>query len=521
MGEVKEECGIAAVFCPENSPDKDMAVQYIYKMLLSLQNRGQLSAGLTTFNESNKTLLSTYKNIGSVNEVFKTSRPYKTKEIFEKLKGNRGIGHVRYATSGLDDPAYAQPFERIHGRRWKWFSFCFNGNLANFSELKRNLLEKTDYHLIKNTDTEIIMHYIAHELRGTLKPNIGEVFNRLSEVFDGSYNCAFINSYGDMAIIRDPLGIKPLCYGYLGDVFLAASESNALINCGVKEIKDLQPGEAIIIEDEKVEIKRYAKTRKKSHCMFEWVYFANVCSTMDEQSVYLTRTRLGKNLAKVEFLDIKPGDPDYIVVPVPDTAKAAGDSYAYNLCLPSKEGIIRNRHVGRTFIESNSRSNKVKNKFTVLKEVVKGKKVILVDDSIVRGNTSKNIIKYIREEGEAKEVHMRITCPPIMCPCFYGIDMSTISELSAPRFCDSTPPFITKDTYSKLAKEINADSVLYLPIHLLVESIGKPSSELCLACLNGDYPTEGGKKLFQVAKKKLDEEKEENVDNVGCKRTYE
>jgi len=509
MGGPKEECGVAAVDIKEGSADEKKAVFYLYKMLLSMQGRGQLSAGITTYLPKSNNLLDTHKDLGVVNELFKTRYPMLSQKLFEKHESSRGIGHVRYATCGKDGKSYAQPFERKHGRKGKWFSICFNGNLANYSELKNELVKKHDYHIIYDTDTEIIMHYIARYLRSSSNVNLAKIFGKLSQNFDGSYNIAFINARGDLIVARDPLGFKPMVYGKKDGVTLVASESNALTNCGIMDFKTLNPGEMLHVHNGDIKIERFAKSEKKAFCMFEWVYFANAASSMEEKSVYLARRMLGKELAKLETEKI---DDDCVVVPVPDSAKPAGDSYAYHLGVPSSEGLIRNRFVGRTFIETSGRKDKIRNKFSVLKEVVKGKRVFLVDDSIVRGNTTKNIVKYIKEVGGAKEVHVRVSCPPIMCPCFYGIDMSTVAELFAPNFCskpgiDQLPEEVSK----KMAKAIGADSVIYQSISGLIRAIGLPKSDLCMACLNGNYPTCWGKKLY---KKSLKEKS-------SCKRAYE
>ena len=495
-GEVKDECGIAAAYVKENGDAGNKALFYIYKMLLNLQNRGQLSAGVTTYNKNRAELLSTYKGLGSVNEVFKTSSREASLKIFENYSGNKGIGHVRYATCGVEDANYAQPFERQHGRKWKWFSFCFNGNLANFVELKKNLMDKVDYHIIRNTDTEIIMHYLSRELKGSTKPKMEDIFSNISKKFDGAYNIAFINSYGDIAVVRDPIGFRPLCYGGNGEMFLAASESNAIANCGAHKIKSLEPGKMLLIQNGNIEVKQYTKSKKKAYCMFEWVYFSNVSSLINDRSVYVTRTNLGKEMAKLETEKISE---EHIVVPVPDTAKAAGDAMAYELGAPTKEGLIRNRYVGRTFIEGTGRDNLVENKYTALGSILKGKKVILVDDSIVRGSTSRQIVRYIKEVGKAKEVHLRVSCPPIMGPCFYGIDMSTVGELLAPRYEQEPKDALSEKACEKIKEDLGADSLIYQTIPGLVKAIGLPKNELCMACLNGEYPTPCGKKLYKEA----------------------
>ena len=506
---IGEECGIAAVYLENGSKDENAAF-YLYRMLLNMQNRGQLAAGITTYNKKRDQIINTYRNLGTVNEAFSTNNPIKTAYIFKKYSGDRGIGHIRYATFGKNEKSYAQPFERHHGKKFKWFSFAFNGNIANFQELKKELNEE-GYHLIQNTDTEAMMHYLSLEIRdsGGQKRGLTEVFSNLSKKFDGAYNIVFMNAEGEIAIVRDPMGFRPLCYGKNKDKTLIASESNALINCGITKFDSLEPGKIILIKDGKMEIKKFAECKRKAHCMFEWVYFANVSSVLNGKSVYITRTNLGKNLAKLETEKITK---EHIVVPVPDTAKAAGDSFAFALGLPSHEGLIRNRHVGRTFIENVNRSDKVKNKYTVQKEILKGKKVLLVDDSIVRGTTIGEIVKYIKDVGEAKEVHLRVSCPPIMCPCFYGIDMSTVRELFACRYFNELEhEFLPDEVLKKMAKEMGADSLIYQSVSGLIDAIGLPKEELCLACLNGDYPTEWGKKLYKESLKNKDKKK----------RTYE
>jgi len=494
--EANHNCAIAAVYIKDRN-DGNRALFYLYRLLLNQQNRGQLSAGVTTFNQSRFQILDTYKDLGTVNEVFKTSDRPSSLDIFKRYGGNKGIGHVRYATSGSEERNLAQPFERHHGRKWKWFSFCWNGNLANYTELKQHLMEKADYHITYDTDTEILMHYLARELRGSRKPDLVKVFTRLSQKIDGCYNIAFMNAFGEMVIMRDPYGFRPIVYGWKDDMFLVASESNALINCGVTEYKDLPPGHMIYIKEGNVQIVKYAESPKKAHCMFEWVYFANVSSVLEGKSVYITRTNLGKELARRETVKI---DKDFIVVPVPDTAKAAGDAMAYDLKLPSAEGLIRNRFVGRTFIEGSSREDRVQNKYTALKEILKGKKVLLVDDSLVRGTTTKELVHYIKKAGGAKEVHVRISCPPIRGPCFYGIDMSTVSELLIPKY-EGAPRSgeISNEILKKMAADIKADSVRYQTVNGLIKSIGKPAKDLCTACITGDYPTPWGKKLFKKA----------------------
>jgi len=271
----------------------------------------------------------------------------------------------------------------------------------------------------------------------------------------------------------------------------------ALLNLGfaADNIKSLEPGCAITIIDGEVKIERFAESPRSAHCFFEWIYFANVASTMDDRSVYLTRTRLGEELARLEPLKM---DDNTIVVPVPDTSKAAADSMAYRLNIPSREGLIRNRYSGRTFIEgASTRKNKAESKYTPLREVLEGKRVILVEDSIVRSTTMKVLLKRIRELGHAKEIHVRIACPPIVAPCFYGIDMSTIGELFAPKFLDNGN--LTIEAQDKMAKLLGADSLRYLPVSSIAHALKMAPTQLCQACVSGDYPTPVGRELYQIA----------------------
>src|SRR5262245_33709831 len=308
MDELHHECGIAAMYHLENPIPSRLAPvagpeqvsRLMPRMLLDLQNRGQLAAGLTTYNPAREKLLDTYKQIGTVIEAFRLNHQAKYENIMQEYAGRAAIGHVRYATCGANDRSYAQPFERHHGCKWKWFSFAFNGQLANFAELRDELLTLTDYHLTRNTDTEIIMHYLSHELRGETRPDLVQVFKNLTQKFDGAYNIVFLNGLGDMVIARDPRGFRPLCYAQDGPLFAAASESVPLLNLGFRDIRSLEPGEMIVIQDNRIRFERFAARQRPAHCFFEWIYFANVASTLDKRSVYLARAALGKELARQE-----------------------------------------------------------------------------------------------------------------------------------------------------------------------------------------------------------------------------
>jgi amidophosphoribosyltransferase len=505
MSELNHECGVAAIYhlsgrgtsplCPEQGPEE--VSRLLPRMLLDIQNRGQLSAGMTSFDPHRRQLIDTYKELGGVSEVFRLSHRGKYESLMKEYAGRAAIGHVRYATCGADDCSYAQPFERHHLQKHKWFSFAFNGQLANYQQLRHDIMAEGDSHLTRDNDTEIILHEISRELSGDRRPTLVEMWRSVAGRLDGAYSLALLNSLGDMLVVRDPLGIKPMCYAIEGPLFAAASESVALLNLGFQpeNIKSLLPGQAISISGDELEIHRFAESPRRAHCFFEWVYFANVASTMDKRSVYLSRKALGEELARLETATI---DEDTIVVPVPDTSKAAADAMAYRLNIPSREGLIRNRYTGRTFIEgTGSRMAKVESKYTPLREVLEGKRVLLVEDSIVRSTTMHVLISRIRDLGRAREIHVRVACPPIVAPCFYGIDMSTINELFAPKFLEDGA--LTVAAQARMAAQLGADSLRYLPVESIARAIGFDTDQLCQACITGEYPTPCGQKLYQIA----------------------
>ncbi len=519
MSDLFHECGVAAVYhlpgrgvnslYPDQGPEE--VSRLIPRMLLDIQNRGQLSAGFTTYNPRRNQLLDTYKDLGSVSEVFRLSHRGKFESLMRKYAGRAAIGQVRYATCGPEEKSYAQPFERHHVQKHKWFSFAFNGQLANYQELRQSLLEGGDNYLARDTDTEIIMHEIGRQLSENNRPSLIEIMRAIAAKFDGAYCLVLLNAVGDMIVARDPLGLRPLCYAIEGPLFAAASESVALVNLGFspENVKSLLPGQAITITNGELEIQTFARSPRRAHCFFEWIYFANVASTMDGRSVYLSRKALGEELARLETVPI---DRDTIVVPVPDTSKAAADSMAFKLGIPSLEGLIRNRYSGRTFIEgSGNRQRKVETKYTPLREVLEGKRVLLVEDSIVRSTTMKVLIKRIREMGRAREIHVRVACPPIVAPCFYGIDMSTISELFAPKFLNGEP--LSQGAQDDMARALGADSLRYLPVESIARAIGFDGDQLCQACLTGEYPSPAGRALYQIALA--------HNQNGQSKRTYE
>ena len=505
MSDLRHECGLAAIYhlpAAETSPlcpgqGQEDVSRLMPRMLLDIQNRGQLSAGMTAWHPDRSQLLATYKDVGSVSEVFRMSHRGKFESLMEQHAGRAAIGHVRYATCGAEDRGYAQPLERPHIQKRKWFAFGFNGQLANYPELRAEILATDDAHLARDNDTEVILHAIGRELSGTAEPSPADLLAAIARRFDGAWNLAILDACGRLIVARDPLGIRPLEYARLGPLVAACSESVALLNLGfpAESIRSLEPGTALVVEGDTIRIERFADTPARARCFFEWVYFANVASTMDDRSVYLSRKRLGEELAGLETV---PVDRDTVVVPVPDTSKAAADAMAYRLAIPSVEGLIRNRYTGRTFIDGAAgRRQKAETKYTPLREVLEGKRIFLVEDSIVRSTTMRVLLGRMRSLGRAREIHVRVACPPIVAPCFYGIDMSTIDELFAPEFLAGGP--LTAEAQQRMAAQLGADSLRYLPVESVARSIGFPPDELCQACLTGRYPTPAGERLYQIA----------------------
>ena len=523
-GELHHECGVAAVYHAVGQPVSTLApisgsvnsvARLIPRMLLDMQNRGQLAAGMTSYHPGRQALLETHKEVGTVAEAFRLNHRAKFEAIMQKHDGPAAIGHVRYATCGKEDRSYAQPFERAHGRKAKWFAFAFNGQLANYQELRQELLDKGDYHLKRDTDTEILMHAISYELQDQgARPDWAAMFARIAKKVDGAYNVVLLSATGELVVVRDPLGIRPLCIAENGPLFAAASESVPLSNLGFTGIRSLEPGTVAVVNEDGVRFERFAPAQKPAHCFFEWIYFANVASTLDDRSVFLSRAALGEELAELEDVVI---EPDTIVVPVPDTAKAAADAMAYKLGLRCIEGLMRNRYVGRTFIEGGAdRAAKVRVKYTPLPEVLQGKRVLLVEDSIVRSTTMRALVTEIRERGGAREIHLRVACPPIIAPCYYGIDMSTRDELVAPKFSDLPDGQLSYLAQQQLARELGADSLRYLPVSSLARCVGLAPDRLCRACVTGNYPTETGQRLFA-----LDVLQSCHANGAGGVRAYE
>lgn len=328
-----------------------------------------------------------------------------------------------------------------------------------------------------DSDTEIIMHYLSRELN--LDIPVEESLARLATEFDGAWNLCFIDAQGKFFASRDPYGFHPLCYGFNDDYVVVASESSVLSNLHL-EAYDIEPGTFLSIEptNQTVNITRFAEAKTKAFCFFEYIYFANNASTSDDVNMYETREQIGEHLAHEE--QVETNDKDWIVVPVPDTSYVAGSQYATTLQLPFILAIVKNHQVGRTFITGQDRIAKIRMKFSFIKEKLKGKKVILIDDSIVRGSTLKGLVTVLKEWCEVAEVHVRIGCPPLTSPCFYGIDFPTIQELYAGK--GSPDP-----------NDFNADSLQYISLNGLMSSIAQDSKKLCTACISSSYPTDVGK----------------------------
>ena len=475
---MKEECGVVGVLMHDtDAPVKPASLQ-IYYALYALQHRGQESTGITILDNGG---FSSIKGMGLVPEVY-------SKEELLKLKGRLGIGHVRYSTAGDSKIENCQPL--MVNYKSGNVAIAHNGNLVNANEL-RDELESEGRIFITNSDTEVIAHLLVKELlRHDPLVSIKNVMSRLV----GSYSLAMIID-GKMFAARDPLGIKPLCIGKLDDGFVVASESVAIDTLYGELIRDVRPGEVLEITDSGFESHQMFNEKNAAHCVFEYIYFARPDSIIDGQLVYKVREKIGKQLA-IEH----PVDAD-VVSPVPDSGITSAIGYANESGIEYREGLMKNRYIGRTFILPGQamRETAVRLKMNTISENIGDKKVILIDDSIVRGTTSKRIIEMVRKAG-AKEVHARIGSPAIISPCYMGIDMATREELIAAR----RPVDGVKDA-------ITADSLGYLSVDGLVKAIGISRDHLCLGCLTESYPLEIPGEKCNRKQLKLDE-----FDDQGC-----
>jgi len=449
MVEMGEKCSVVGLF---NVPE---AAKFAYFGLFSLQHRGQEAAGIAS---SDGEKIHLVKGRGLVTQVFDG-------EKLELLTGDSAVGHTRYSTAGEDSVLDAQPiFARYDLGQ---IAVVHNGNLTNAKEVRRELIREG---AIFQTfmDTENLIHLIARSQKSQLYDRIIEALHRI----EGAYSLIFL-SRRKMFAVRDPHGFRPLSIGKLKEGWVVASETCAFDLIGAEYVRDVVPGELVVFEKGKEprSIQVFEPTPHK--CVFEYIYFARPDSLIYGKSVYELRKAMGRELAK-EY----PVQAD-MVVPVPDSGVAAALGYAEASGIPFEMGIIRNHYVGRTFIEPTQsiRDLKVKMKLNPIKEVIRGKRLIVIDDSIVRGTTSRKIVGILKEFG-AKEVHMRISAPPTTGPCYYGVDTPTKEELIA-----------SKMSVEETRRYIGADTLAYLSIEGLLRSVGNDQS-YCMACFDGDYPVE-------------------------------
>ncbi len=444
---LNEECGIFGIY----SPELDVA-RLTYYGLYALQHRGQESAGIAVSDGLN---ISVYKGMGLVSEVF-------SDESVTALKGKMAIGHVRYSTTGSSLVANAQPLV-VHYQNGM-MALAHNGNLTNAAEL-RGELGKDGAVFQTTVDSEVIINLIARYCRGTLEDAVTKTMIDLR----GAY--ALVILAEDKLIgVRDPYGIRPLCIGQLGERYLFASESCALDGIGAKLIRDVEPGEIVTIDVNGVHSRQGPASPQRAGCAFEYIYFARPDSTIDQVNVSEARRKMGIELARECPLDAD------IVIPVPDSGKAAALGYAHALGIPFEEGLVKNRYIGRTFIQPTQelREIAVRLKLNANASVLEGKRVVMVDDSIVRGTTSSKLVEMLRHAG-AQEVHLLISSPPVLYPCFYGIDTAEREKLIATRL-----------EIEGIRQHVGADSLHYLSSEGLMRALG--NEPVCLACFNGDYP---------------------------------
>lgn len=472
-------CGIVGIVA------KSAVNEALYEALTVLQHRGQDAAGIVTFHEGK---LSLRKNNGLVRDVFHTNHML-------QLKGNVGIGHVRYPTAGCSSSAEAQPFyvNSPYG-----ITLAHNGNLTNADSQKRDLFLEDLRHINTDSDSEILLNVFAHELHslGKIRVAIDDIFTAVEAVHkrcSGAYAAvAMISGCGILAF-RDPHGIRPLAYGKretdLGVEYMVASESVALDVQGYDLVRSVEPGEAIFItNDGQFFSKQCAKNPIHSPCIFEYVYLARPDSIIDDISVYKARLRMGEKLAE-KLLKVYPDHDIDVVIPIPDTSRTSALQLANRLGLKYREGFIKNRYIGRTFIMPGQKERKksVRQKLNAIELEFKNKNVLLVDDSIVRGTTSKQIIQMARESG-AKKVYFASAAPPVRYPNVYGIDMPAVDELIA-----------NNRDEAEIAKELGADWLLYQDLEDLVDAVKRENSyvkQFDTSCFNNEYVTGVSKNYF-------------------------
>ncbi|HEX6289849.1 MAG TPA: amidophosphoribosyltransferase [Herpetosiphonaceae bacterium] len=445
-----EECGVFGIY----APGEDVA-RLTFFGLYALQHRGQESAGIAV---SDGKKINAHKQMGLVAQAF-------DEQSLEPLKGHIAIGHTRYSTTGSSLIANAQPFtmESYLGP----LALAHNGNLTNAAQLRTQVL-KRGVGLTSTSDSEVA----TMVLLGGDGPHWSDRIEHFMDCAEGAY-CLTILTKDGLYAVRDPLGLRPLCLGKLGDSgWVVASESCALSTIGADWIRDIEPGEAVMIDEQGPHTIARHPAPRSALCLFEYIYFARPDSMLQDQLIHSVRMELGRELARESAVDAD------VVMGVPDSATPAAIGYAQESGLPYTEGLIKNRYIGRTFIQPDDRLRKqgVKLKFNPLSSTLAGKRVILVDDSIVRGNTSGPIVRLLREAG-ATEVHVRVSSPPIRHPCFMGVDMATYPELIAHRM--SVP---------EIQDYIQADSLAYLSYEGLLRATGRDPKSFCGACFTGKYP---------------------------------
>lgn len=458
----KDECGIFGIHNHED------AAQLTYFGLYALQHRGQESAGIAVVDDKK---IDVHKGMGLVPDIFDRSD-------LQNLKGKCAIGHVRYSTTGSSTLSNTQPFVVQH--KGRSYALAHNGNLVNAHILKRELEE--DGSIFQSTmDTEIAIHLFIKNLKN------GGLENALTQTalkLKGAFSFIALTSYGELIGIKDPNGFRPLCLGRLNGQYILSSETCALDLVQAEFIRELDPGEIVIITKDGVKSINPHKDTKRTFCIFEYIYFARPDSTFFGKNVYQTRKDHGRRLAQEA-----PVDAD-LVMPFPDSGNYAAIGYAEESGIPFEFGMIRNHYVGRTFIQptQSMRDFGVRIKLNPVKELLKGKDIIIIEDSIIRGTTAKTRVKALRELG-VKRIHMRISCPPHKFPCHYGIDFSSKGELIA-----------AKKSVEELTGYLGLDSLHYLSIDGLLESTGveDPDSNFCKACFDGCYPVEFDKNLSKA-----------------------
>ncbi len=455
MEKIHEECGVFGVISPNGGED---VAGMAYYGLYALQHRGQESCGIVVNDDG---VFTSHKDLGLVSEVF-------TADTLSRLpRGNMAVGHVRYGTTGAASRNNCQPIEVNH-QKGK-MALAHNGNLSNAAAL-RNTLEMSGAIFHTTSDTETIAYIVTRERLRT--PSIEDALSAAMHTLEGAYSLVLMSAR-KLICARDPFGFRPLCYGRTPEgLYVAASESCALEAVGAVFERDLEPGEILVFGPEGVVSRReHCGSERKRTCIFEYIYFARPDSVIDGVSVHAARLRAGRILARQH-----PTEAD-LVVGVPDSGLDAALGYSMESGIPYGIGLIKNKYIGRTFISpgQQARLDQVRIKLSAIGESVRDKRVVLVDDSIVRGTTSGRIVKLLREAG-AREVHMRISSPPFLNPCYYGTDIDSREHLIACRH-----------SVSETAEIIGADSLGYLPVSRLCSLIG--GSGCCSACFDGKYPT--------------------------------